>query len=97
MVVPIPIIQEPKSSIPQNHIPLLDRDKDNYDSVIIYENWLYNRDKFHFRILHDHIYEGVNKNVNKKEVIKGGFQDNPRHLDWAEMIGPIRSLPEPPP
>jgi len=33
--VPIPFIVEPKSSIPQNHFPLLDQDLDQYDSVMI--------------------------------------------------------------
>ena len=33
--VPIFFIVEPKSSIPQNHIPLLNQDVDQYDSVII--------------------------------------------------------------
>ena len=60
---------------------MLDQGKDNYDSVIISENWSYNRDNFHFWILHDHIHKADNKNVNKNEVIKGGFQDNPHHLD----------------
>ena len=32
--VPIPFI-EPKSSIPQNHIPLLDQGLDQYDSMMI--------------------------------------------------------------
>ena len=33
--IPIPFIVELKSSIPQNHIPLLDQDLDQYDSVMI--------------------------------------------------------------
>ena len=36
VLVPIPIIQELKSSILQNHISLLDQGKDNYDSVRIF-------------------------------------------------------------
>ena len=51
--VPIPFIVEPKSSISQNHIPLLDQGLDQYDSVMISQDWSYNRDKFHARILHD--------------------------------------------
>ena len=34
--VPVPFIVEPNSSIPQNHIPLLDQGLDQYDSVMIY-------------------------------------------------------------
>ena len=33
--VPIPFIVEPKSSISQKHIPLLDQDLDQYDSVML--------------------------------------------------------------
>jgi len=41
--VPIPFIVELKSSISQNHIPLLGQDLDQYDSVIISQDWSYNR------------------------------------------------------
>ena len=43
--VPIPFIVEPKLSIPQNHISLLDKGLNQYDSVMIPQNWSYNREK----------------------------------------------------
>ena len=36
--VPIPFIVEPKSSIPQNHIPLLGKDIDHNDSEMIFQD-----------------------------------------------------------
>jgi len=81
--VPIPFIVEPTSSIPQNHIPLLDQGLDQYVSVMISQDWSYNRKKFHARILHDPIHIGEYKNINKKEVMKGGLHENSQYLDWA--------------
>ena len=95
--VPIPFIIEPKSSISQNHIPLLDQDLDQYDSVMISQDWHITGKKFHARILHDPIHIGEYKNVKKKEVIKGGFHENSQYLDWAETLGSIRPPSEPPP
>jgi len=43
--VPIPFIVEPKLSIRQNHISLLDKGLNQYDSVMIPQNWSYNREK----------------------------------------------------
>ena len=40
--VPIPFIIESKSFIPQNHIRLLDQGLDQYDSVMISQDWSYN-------------------------------------------------------
>ena len=62
--VPIPFIVEPKSSIPQNHIPLLDQ---ALDPMMISQDWSYNLKNFHARILHDLIHIGDYKNVNRKE------------------------------
>ena len=42
--VPIPF--ESKSIISQNHTPLLDKDVDKNDSVIIFENWKLDGDNF---------------------------------------------------
>ena len=70
VLVPIPFIVEPKSSIPQNRIPLLDRDLDQYDSVMVSQDWSYNQKKFHARISQDPIHIGEYKNTNRKEVIK---------------------------
>ena len=97
VTVPIPFIVEPKSSILQNHISLLDQDLDQYDSVIIFQDWSYNWKKFHARKLHDPIHIGDYKNLKRKEVMKGGFHENPQYLNWAETFGPMRSPPEPPP
>ena len=96
-MVPVTFIAEPKSTTILNPISLLDLGIDSYDSAMIFKNWSYNQDKFHFRILNNHIHKGDDKNISKKEVIKVGFQDYPHNFDWAEMIGPIRSPPEPQP
>ena len=93
---PQPLILEPKSTIPPSYILLLDQRIDHIDSEMIFQDWSHNRDAFNIRVLHDPIHLGICNTVNKNEVVKGGFLDNPRNLDWAEMIGPI--LPrEPPP
>ena len=59
--VPISFIVDPKSSIPQNHIPLLGQGLDQYDSVMISQDWSCNRKKFHPRIMHDPIHIGEYK------------------------------------
>jgi len=95
--LPIPFIVEPKSSISQNHISLLDQGLDQYDSIMIFQDWSCNWEKFHARILHNPIHIGEYKNANKKEKIKGRFHENSQYLDWAETLGPVRPPPEPPP
>ena len=82
----IPFIVEPKSSIPQNHILLLDQDLNQYDSVMTSQDWSYNRKKFHARIMHDPTHIREYKNANKKEVIKGEFHENSQYLCWAETV-----------
>ena len=69
VLVLVPFILEPKSSIPQNHISLLDLGINHNDSVMIFQEWSYNRDKFNIRILHDPIHVGDCKYVNRKKVI----------------------------
>ena len=54
-------ISEPKSSIPQNHILLLDQDTDHNDSVMIFQDWSCKENNFHARILHDPIHKEDNK------------------------------------
>jgi len=95
VLVPELFISEPKSSIPQNHILLLDQGIDHNDSVIIFQDWSYGGNKFHDRIFHDPIHIGNYKYVNRKEANKGGFREPPHYLDWAETIGSIRPPPEP--
>jgi len=56
---------------------------------MIFQNWSYNRDKFHVRILHDPNQIGDNNIVNRKEIIKGRFLKTPHYLDWAAMFDPI--------
>ena len=55
VLVPASCIPEPKSSIPQNHIPLLDLGIEHNDSEMIFQDWSYKQDDFNVRILHDHI------------------------------------------
>ena len=89
VLVLVPLILEPKSSILSNHISLLDQDVEHYDSEMIFQDWLYNRDNFYVRILHDPNQIEVNNNINMKEVIKGGFHQPPHYLDWAATLTPI--------
>jgi len=62
---------------------------------MIFQDWSYNRDDFHVRILHDTNQIGDNNNVNKKKLIKDEFHQPPHYLDWAATLGPIRPQPEP--
>jgi len=90
-------ILEPKSTIPPSHILLLDQGIDHNDSEMIIQDWSYNRDDFNGRVLHDPIHLGGCNSVNRKDVIEGGFHDNPQYLDWAATLGPIGQPPEPSP
>ena len=92
-----PIILNSKSITSSSHILLLVQGVNNYDSEMIFQDWSYNRDSFNIKVLHDPIHLWNYKNVNKKEVIKGRFLDNPQTLDWVAMLGPIRPPLEPPP
>jgi len=89
VLIPEPIILEPKSITSSIRILLLNQGVDYYDSEIIFQDWSYNRDSFIVRVLHDPIHLRDCKNVNKKEVIKGGFLYNPQDLDWVATLGPI--------
>ena len=80
VLIPVPFILEPKSTTPLSHIPFLDLTVDYYDSEMIFQDWSYNQNNFHFRILHDPNQIGDSKNVNKKEV-KGEFFETPHYLD----------------
>ena len=53
-----PFILGPKSTIPPNHILLLDQDIDHNNSEMIFQDWSYNRDDFNVRVLHDPIHLG---------------------------------------
>jgi len=64
---------------------------------MIFQDWSYNGDNFHIRILHDPNQRGDDKIVNRKEVNKDGFREPPHYLDWAGTLGPIRPAPEQPP
>ena len=94
---PVPLISDLKSSNSSNHIPLLDIGIDHNDSVIIFQDCSYNRDDYNVRVSHDPIQFGDNKTVNKKDIIKCGFFENPRYLDWAATLGLIRPPQEPQP
>jgi len=59
---------ESKSTVLPNHIPLLDQGVEQYNSEMVYQDWSYNWDDFHVRILHDSIHLGDNSNVNGLEV-----------------------------
>ena len=62
-------------------------------TVMILQDWSYEGDNFHDRILHDPIHIGDYKYINRKEVNKDGFCKPPHYLDWVVMFDPIRPLP----
>ena len=64
--VPIPFIIETKSFISQNHIPLLGQGLNQYDSVMITQDWSYNWEKFHARIMHDPILGSIKMIIRKR-------------------------------
>ena len=86
VLVPVSFISEPKSSNSSYQISLLDIGIDHNTSVLILQDWSYERDNFHDRILHDSIHIGDCKYVNRKEVNKGEFS---HYLDWVATLGPI--------
>ena len=49
VLVLVPFILEPKSTISPTHIPLFDQGVDYYDSEMIFQDWSYNRDDFNIR------------------------------------------------
>ena len=69
VLVPEPFISEPKSSIRQNHILLLDQGIYHNDSVMVFQDWSYKGNDFHDRITHDPIHIGDCKYVNRKKII----------------------------
>ena len=71
----VPFIPEPKSTTALNHIPLLNQGIDNYDLMMIFQDWSCKGNNFHDRILHDPIHIGDCKYVNKKEDNKGRFHE----------------------
>jgi len=85
-----------KSIISSNHISLSDQGVEQYNSEMVYQDWSFNRDECHDRILHDPIQFGGYNNVNRLEV-KGGFLRLPYSLDWAVTLTSIRPPLEPPP
>ena len=97
ILVPEHFTLEPKSTIQPSHILLLDQGIDHNDSKMVFQDWSYKEDNFHDMILHDPIHVEDCKNVNKKEVIKGGFRELLHYLNWAATLDPIRSPLEPPP
>ena len=88
----VPDSFESKSIISQNHTSLLDKNVEENDSVIIFQNWKLEEDKF------------LNKTIQSiilllgriREVTDGPLQD-PHYPDWVATLGPIRPPPEPPP
>ena len=56
-----PFILEPKSSISQNHILLLDQGIGHNNYEMIFQDWSYKGKHFHDRILHDPIHMGIVK------------------------------------
>ena len=97
VLVPNLIILKPKSIISSSQILLLDQGVNNDDPEMVFQDWSYNQDSFNVRVVHDPTHLGDNNNVHQKEVIKGGFLNDPNYLYWVAMLGPIRPPLEPPP
>ena len=89
VLVPAPIILEPKSTIPQSHILMLDIGIDHDDSVMNFQDWLCKGNKFRDRIFHDPIRIGDCNYVQKKEINEGEFRVPLYYLDWVAKLGPI--------
>jgi len=60
---------------------LLDQRIDHNDFEVIFQDWSYKGYNFYVRNLYDPNQLGDDKTINKKEVIKGGFFENPYYLD----------------
>ena len=71
------ITLELKSTILSNHILLLDIGIDHNDSMIIFQDWSCNGNKFHDRIFHYPIHIGDYNYVHRKAVNKGEFYEPP--------------------
>ena len=70
---------------------------DHNDSVMIFQDWSYEGNNFHDRIIHDPIHIGDCNYINIKEVNKGRFHEPPHYFDWVASLGPLRPPPESPP
>ena len=46
--------------------------------MMISQDWSYNWEKFHVRLMHDPIHIREYKNANNKEVMKSGLHENSR-------------------
>ena len=64
VLVLVPFTLELKSIISPNHISLLNQGVEQYNFEKVYEDWSFNRDECHDRILHDSIHFGGYKNFN---------------------------------
>ena len=87
-----PVPFESKSIISQNHTSLLDKDVEENDSVIIFENWKLDGDNFFNKTIHSIILL-----LDRVKKVTGRFLQDPWFFDWAATVGPIRPPPEPPP
>ena len=87
-----PVLFESKLLIYQNHTLLLDKDVDENDSVIIFENWKLDGDNFLSKIIHPIILL-----LGHIREFTGGFLQDPWFLNWGATLGPIRPPPELPP
>ena len=94
--VPIPF--EPKSIIFHNHTSLLDKGVEQHDTRNIFENWKFDENNFldEDNFLNKTIHSIILLLGRIREVI-GRFMQDPRYLDWAATLGPVRPPPEPPP
>jgi len=86
-----PVPFESKSIIFQNHTSFLDKNVDKNDSVIIFEIWKLDGNKF----LNKTIQAIILLLGHIREVISG-FLEDPRYLDWVATLGLVRPPLEPP-
>ena len=88
----VPVLFVSKSIICQNHTSLLDKNVEEHDSVIIFENWKLDGDNFLNKTI-----QSIILLLGRIREITGGFLQDPRYLDWVATLGPIRPPPKPPP
>ena len=73
-----------ESPISYDHTSLLDKDDEQNDSVIIFENWKLNGDKFLNKTIHSIIFL-----LGHIREVLGGFLEDPRYVDWVATLDPI--------
>ena len=70
----------------------MDKDVEENDSVIIFENWILDEGNFFNKII-----QFSNILLGHIREVTGGFLHDPHYLNWAAFRAQFRPPPEPPP